>query len=538
MAAAISAAEAGEMAQVARIDGLIQARWDALGVKPAERATDEEWCRRVYLDVIGRIPTVEELQAHLRDRSPRKRQLLVGRLLHDERYADAYCRQWSEIWANLLIGRGGGNPRNSLTSRAGLRTYLQEAFRRNTSYDRLVYELITACGASHPEQDGFNGAVNFLTMKLADEATQATAVTARLFLGLQVQCTQCHNHPFNQWKQNQFWELNSFFRQAVALRRFDGESGRLRYIELVDQDYAGQSGTPDEAEVFFELRNATLSAAYPVFVDGQALPERSGRLSVVNRRQELARLVVGSSYLSRAIVNRMWAHFLGFGFTTPVDDMGPHNTPSHPELLDFLAAEFVSQGHDLKRLVQWIVLSRPYGLSSRSAPTGDADDDPTLGHPPSFRRFYVRQMRAEELYESLVVAAEAGQERSASADGRQAERDRWLRQLATAAGTDAGEERTKYNGSIAQTLMLFNGALVQRAIDGLTGRPTAVSTRGHRGLREQVEHLFLATLSRQPSRRELQLAARVLAIPGNEPRASLQDLCWALINSNEFLLNH
>ena len=169
-------------------------------------------------------------------------------------------------------------------------------------------------------------------MKLEDRAVQATARTAQLFLGTQVQCTQCHNHPFNDWKQSQFWEFNSFFRQAVALRRFRPGTRRVRDVELTDQDFAGEGNHPSEAEVYFEQRNGVLQVAYPVFLDGRPLTNRSGYLADVNRRRELGRLVLQSHQLERTMVNRMWKHFLGYGLTNPMDDMGPHRPPLYPDV--------------------------------------------------------------------------------------------------------------------------------------------------------------------------------------------------------------
>ena len=172
-------------------------------------------------------------------------------------------------------------------------------------------------------------------MKLDEDATQATAVTSKVFLGLQLQCTQCHNHPFNEWKQGKFWEMNAFFRQTVALRRFTPGTRDVSYVELDNQDFGGEGGNPIEAELFYELRNGLLKVAYPVFVNGSEIG-KSGFISDVNRRGELAKMIVQSPYMQEAIVIRMWGHFLGYGFTNPGDDVGPHNPPTHPELLQYL----------------------------------------------------------------------------------------------------------------------------------------------------------------------------------------------------------
>ncbi|HIN95632.1 MAG TPA: DUF1549 domain-containing protein, partial [Planctomycetes bacterium] len=207
--------------EVRRINEEVRQVWKEYKINPSAPATEGEWCRRLHLDILGRIPTVDELNAFLADKNPDKRTKLVAKLLYDEDYTEEYARNWTTIWTNVLIGRSGGTERNSLTNREGLQKYLRDAFARNKYYDRLVYELVTATGHNSPGAENFNGAVNFLTMKVNDEkGSRATAETAKVFLGLQVQCTQCHNHPFNEWKQQKFWEMNAFFRQTRALRRF------------------------------------------------------------------------------------------------------------------------------------------------------------------------------------------------------------------------------------------------------------------------------------------------------------------------------
>jgi hypothetical protein len=252
--------------QIAFIDERIEAGWKDAGVTPADQATDAEWCRRVYLDCIGRIPTVEELDQYRRDKSRTRSINLVDRLLGQE-YVDEFARHWANVWTTVLIGR---DTNNQLVSRSGMRKYLEAAFRENIPYDRFVEELLTATGenADRAGAKNFNGATNFLSGKLADGGIQATAKTAQIFLGLQVQCTQCHNHPFNtRVKQNQFWEFNAFFRQARSLRRFDG-GRRVAWIELVDEDFAGEGGNPNAAEIYYELKNGLVKVAYPVFIDG------------------------------------------------------------------------------------------------------------------------------------------------------------------------------------------------------------------------------------------------------------------------------
>ena len=209
-----------DIPEVSFINQQIRQGWDDYEIRPSTLATDGEWCRRVFLDIIGRVPSVAELRDFVKDKDPLKKKKLVTQLLNDENYTEDYAKNWTTLWTNVLIGRSGGTERNSLTNRAGLQKYLRDSLARNKYYNEIVEELVTATGSNTPGTENYNGAVNFLTMKLAENATLATAETSRVFLGLQVQCTQCHNHPFNEWKQQKFWEMNAFFRQTRSLRRF------------------------------------------------------------------------------------------------------------------------------------------------------------------------------------------------------------------------------------------------------------------------------------------------------------------------------
>lgn len=554
---------------VQRIDALVRQGWEANSLQPSRRATDGEWCRRVYLDLVGRIPKVDELDAFLGSKSRDKRTALVDRLLGDE-YADEYARNWKTLWTNILIGRTGGTERRSITSRAGMEEYLDSSFRDNKPYHTMVRELVTAVGGARPDMDDYNGAVNFLVEKLDEGGVQAAAKTAQVFLGMSVQCTQCHNHPFNEHKQNQFWELNAFFRQTrVNVERYDDDDPRR--ATLVDVDFAGEGkmlGGDNRREVFlemrngklvdrdqaelhsaptyYELRNGQLQVAYPVFVDGTSLAEKfasqgpdygnSGRLDQVHRRQELAELILASSSLEAAAVNRMWAHFFGYGFTKPVDDMGSHNPASHPDLLAELAAAFRQSGFDMQRLMRWIVLSEAYSLSSRAG-AGNADDDPEQGRPPAFSKFYVRQMQAEQLYESLLAATEA--DAGMKQFDRGVMKTQWLEQFTTALGNDEGTEATTFNGSIPQALTMMNGELARRACRTDGGSLLdKIANDAELSNRDKFNYLYRAALSRLPGKDEANACNQLLAGRYGNVVETLQDVWWALLNSNEFILIH
>lgn len=545
------------------INGTIAAMWEQAKLQPSAEEVDSIWCRRVFLDLLGRPPRVDEVQAFLKIRGKNRRTVLVDQLL-GEKYAGEYAEFWADLWTNWMIGRSVDD-NDGQVSREGLWKYNYASFLKNKPFDKFTHELLTAEGVNRQQDPKYNGAVNYLSGKVRDGGIQATDSSARLFLGVQVQCTQCHNHPFNKAKQNQFWEMNAFFRQTRALRR--EPSRDERYIELVDEDFVDETGDAEEAAVIYDLRNNKRLSAYPVFLDEvvpapEKRPLASGRVSVVKRRKEYADRVIQSERFAKAQVNRVWAHFMGVGFTKPIDDMGPHNEPFSAELLDELAAAFRYQGYDYKLLLRWVVLSQPYGLSSQAQRKNELDDL-TLGNPPRFSRFYSRQLGPEQLYNALAMAAGVETESAASVSGakmdeamvampgsspsgeegkawlRAKERNAWVRQFARSLGNDDGAESTSFNGTVAQVLALMNGEMTQKAIrldSGSFLQQLAWNQTMDNG--EKIDVLFMAALARPADKMERAAADRILWGRKGDVGQALQDLYWALLNSNEFMLNH
>jgi hypothetical protein len=507
---------------VAYINALIARQWESAGVKPSARADDGEFLRRVYLDTVGHIPPLEVTREFVKSREEDKRNKIVDRLVADE----DYVKYWSNQWANLLIGRE--TPRR--VNRAALEKWLRASLARNKPYDRLVYELLSARG-DYTE----NGAVNFLLSHLNDRATPATGRTARLFLGVQVQCTQCHDHPFNDWKQDQFWQFNAFFRQLQRRDHFaySASSGRNEFqsADLVSGDTSGP--------VYFERRSALMSVAFPKFLDGTQVDDGAE----TDRLRELAELITKpeNPWLARALVNRMWGHFFGHGFTSPVDDMGPHNPPSHPELLERLAQDFVASGYDLKRLIRWITASDAYQLTSATHPGNEKRDprnDPQRGLIRLFSHMYVKQMSAEQLYDSLLVATQAHKAGRSDWEASERQRREWLRQFVVAFGTDENDETTTFDGTIPQALMMMNGSLMQKATGVERGGFLHQVLQSTKTDSEKIQDLYLASLARHPSPTELKAMQRIVRATGSDRKAVFEDLFWALLNSNEFILNH
>jgi hypothetical protein len=500
------------------IDAQIRQSWTDNEVTPSEVAEDTEWLRRVYLDIVGHIPPQEAITQFLADRDPAKRSKVIDALLdHPD-----YVRNWTTIWANNLIGRR--TPRR--VSRSGLQKFLREAFGKNRPWNDVVFDLVT--GEGHFESDG---AVNFMLAQMQnnDDGVQATAKTTRLFMGIQVQCTQCHNHPFNDWKQDQFWQFNSFFRQLrkVDHRKYDPKSGRMvdDYSELVQRDFSGP--------VYFEKRSGLMQVAYPQYFTSKVDPK-----SGINRRRELGRLMIEGDkpYIAQSIVNRMWGRFFGYGFTKPVDDMGPHNPASHPDLLERMTAEVVKSGYDLKQLIRWITNSEAYNLTSRYS-SGNKLDNPGAGETPLFSHMYIKSMQAEQLYDSLIIATNAHQSGRSNWDAQEKQRQAWMRQFVITFDTDENDEATTFNGTIPQALMMMNGPLIESAISDKKGGylQKILAERGTDS--KKIQQLFMTSLCRNPTRTELASAIKVFRA-SRDKLALYQDLFWALLNSNEFISNH
>ncbi|QDU27883.1 hypothetical protein ETAA8_29740 [Anatilimnocola aggregata] len=502
--------------------------WKDNNVQPSPAASDEEWCRRAFIRLLGRIPTVDEVRKFAGDKNRDKRDRLVTQLTDGEQYAEQFNAHWAGVWSNLLIGRTMGQESEKIASRAGLEQYLRQSLAAKKPYYQLVYELLTAEGSAQPGSADYNGAVNFLVASLGQDATLATARTSRLFLGQQLQCAQCHQHPTNDWGQHQYWALNAFLRQA----KVEQVAGVTR---LTNQDFVDKKNVTTEGEVYFELPNGTIRATGPAFVDGKKIPA-SGRLDEVNRREELAKLVVTSPQFSPALVNRLWSHYFGYGFTRPVDDIGPSNQPSHPELLSRLSEQFAAHNYDVRKLMKWMVLSDAFGRSSRITPQNVADA-PDAGGAPLFSHYYMRQLQAEEAYNSLLIAADLRKKSANQKDLENARID-WLAQFQRPMGTDDNEEETHFNGAVRQSLIMMNGDLMRRAVSSGEGSLIKHLQQSNLKQEEKVEHLFLAALSRQPNKRELEAVKKIAAQHPDNPAAVLEDIWWALLNSNEFILDH
>lgn len=505
----------GSAQLVSYINGQLQQRWRDEGITPSPQAEPLAWLRRASLDLRGRIPTRDEIESFLAGSEARRREEYVESTLADDDFAEHFAT----VWSNLLVGRSS----QRAVYRDRLRGYLSDAFAANRSWGDVAGELVAAEG---PEQ---NPPTNFLLAHLNNEAVPATAITSRVLLGRQLQCSQCHSHPFNDWKQDQFWELNAFFQQCEVEQR-EGTAGESIQV-LVDR----QAGGP----TFFETRRGLMQVAYPIYGG-----ERIDESPTVNRRSELARLIVAGEKtdLAEAMVNRMWSHFMGVAFTQEVDDLGPHAAISHPELLDRLTREFVASGYDVKQLVRWITSSAPYQLSADWT-EANSFDRPEIGEPALFSRMYEKSLSPEQLYDSLVTAA-AGPDAVVS---ELPSRGDWVAEFYAAQENEENSEMSTFEATSSVALELMNGKLVSL----LVAAPESVALTDVLTMKasedERLNAISLLVLGRAPSAAEKKTLKKVLrptidAYSQELPRVAaaqegFRDLFWAYVNSSEFAVN-
>jgi hypothetical protein len=492
----------------ALVDTQLAAAWARDKVEPAAAADDAEFLRRVYLDTIGKIPSVAEVQQFLEDASPDKRARVVDDLLR----RGAHAQHFANTWRGLMLAGAAENIESQINT-PQLETWLRLRFAANKPYDQFVTELLTA--TIEPQQPGPRGMRSFEPSPVAffqaneQKPEMIAASTTRIFLGVQVQCAQCHDHPFSHWTRRDFWSLAAFFapQNATAAKPAGGSPNAILIPE-------------------------TETLVEPAFLDGStpdwqpASDKRQLLSSWITRRD--------NPYFARAAVNRLWDHFLGRGFVHPVDDLDKANPPSHPELMDALAAQFAAHDFDLKYLIRAITDTRAYQLSSAATSVGEDD-------LARFARMPVRRMTADQLFASIVQATGFREPRRAARNGV-AQSD-----LAIAAAefrnrfSDQSVPRTEAETSILQALTLMNGKLTSDAVD-LEKSETlvAVAEAPFLSTTQRVETLVLATLSRQPTPEE---SSRLVAYvdsggPTKNPKQALADVFWALLNSAEFALNH
>ena len=486
------------------IDRLVDAKLERLKIQPSAPTDDATFLRRVSLDLTGRLPSPESVRAFLDDPSPSraKRAKAIDRLIASADYVD----HWSVKWGDLLQ-----SSRKYLGEKGAyeFQHWIRDAIASNRRYDVLVRELLTARGSSYD-----NPAANYF--RVTREAKPAMEKTTQVFLGVRMVCAQCHDHPFERWTQNQYYQMSAFF-SAVGIR----------------------AGFEVGEEIVFDQR-ADYEMKHPK--DGRVMKPQfmlaSGVAPVPDgpqRRDALAEWLTSKDnpFFAKAIVNRMWSYFMGKGIIDPVDDIRASNPPSNTALLEGLTKDFVTHGFDLRYLMRTIVGSRTY-QSSIVTNEWNANDRDNFSHA------IPRRLSAEELMDAVSSAAgvrprfpEVPEDTSASQlVDPHIGREGFLDVFGRPARESSCECERRSDFSLPQALNLVNGRTISDAVADPKGRVAKLILSG-KSDEVIIDELYLAALSRQPTLEERQRGVTYLSTGAKGSRA--QDLLWALLNSKAFL---
>lgn len=481
------------------IDEHVQARLDSEGVRRLPRADDAEFLRRVFLDLHGVVPSPERAARFLDDGAPDKRSRLIDDLLAGRRFGE----HLGDVWRQRLISPLANENR---THPERFAARLAERFNSNDGWDRIVSDLLTATGTMDENPD-----VTYLIegrhpLGVGD----LTDLTSRYFLGIRLNWAQCHDHPFVEWTQQDYWGMAAFFAQIQT----PGRPKMVHRVGVRDNPLMTLSSLTDADTIDgFLLRP-------PTFLGGEQL-QTGGETT---HRRALARWTTSpeNPYFARAAVNRAWWHVFGRGLVDPVDDMHAGNPASHPELLDLLSRRFVASGFDLKFLYRAILGSRTYQQTSRPGERPDREAE-------LFARMSIKVLTAEQLYDSLVeILGPPG--KAPGINTRFGARHEFMRFFAG----DGDPDPTRYERGIPHLLRLMNSP--QFAGRNLSALVSQAAPRG-RPSDEAVDELFLTILARRPAAAERELARDHLGRAGGPSQAAYREMAWALLMSSEFSLN-
>jgi len=497
-----------------RIDQRVGATLKANKVAAAPRADDAEFLRRVYLDVTGRIPPASEVYEFLADADPDKRRKVIDKLLA----SNGYVNNFAATWRVALVPPSSNQQAAFLANQVD--AWLREKLREDVPYDVLARDLITlpigAAPAGQPvRQQSFNARAFYQANEFRPENLASSV--SRVFLGVKMECAQCHNHPFAHWTREQFWQQAAFFAR----------------IQPQEQNGMVFNGTERDqgSDIAIPGKDRKVSTH---FLDGDAVAVPAGD----NPRDVFAKWLTAKDnpFFARATANRMWTHFFGTGLVDPVDEMFDDNyPPSHPELLDEMGKAFVESGFDLKFLVRAICNSETYQRTSAS--TAPGQDDPTL-----FAKMNLKGMTAEQLFDSLCQATgfRDGQRNVVGQQiviaGQGTPRAEFLAKFGNAVG-----KKTETETTILQALAMMNGRFMADVTSVERSRTlAAVVEAPYLSTKERLQTLFVTVLGREMRAEE---EAKLMAYvenggPAKDPNKALADVFWVLLNSSEFSLNH
>jgi hypothetical protein len=501
------------------VDDLLAKEVRAAGyaLDDVDLTTDEQFLRRVSLDLTGQLPSPADIANFVASAEPDKRRELIDQLLD----SDAFARHWARFWRDVVTARITN--RRSMGLTRSFEEWLYEQLRANRSWGEITRSILTAEGElrftlNQPSAE--NGGLFFLVAHAADEAEERAAETSRVFLGIQIQCAQCHDHPSEKWTREEFHEFAAYFARIKFDQLFiDKKLSGVQLIALPDREHKMPSLTnPDVSSV-----------AHPGFLDGQA---PGIRLTDRERRQALAGAVVAKKnhWFSAAYVNRVWSELMGQSFYRHVDDLGPQKEVIFPEVLTALTGSFQASDYDIKALFRTIMNTHAYQRQLAREETS-ANSIPFAAATP-------RRLRADVVWDSLVHVLgklEHGARfhtgggvrfNSSFLEGRfRAEFD-----------FDPSLNAADVNGTIPQTLLLMNNPVLNTKSQAAKTSVLDRILRDYPADIDALEQIYLLTLARKPTERELDRCTKYTAESSSRAEA-FEDILWALINSTEFQFN-
>lgn len=484
------------------IDELVALKLKKLRLHPSEQCSDEEFLRRVYVDLIGLTPTHDEYTAFMASSEPQKRAKLIDELLNRKEFTEV----WVSKWAEWLMMRSS----NQVSQKSIFLYYqwLVEQIAGNVPMDQMVQEILSSSGGTFTTPQTNFYEIERDQLKIAENVAQ-------IFMGMRIQCAQCHNHPFDRWTQNDYYNFAAFFSQV----------GRKQGEDFREQIIFNRGG--GEVQHPVTKQNAT-----PVFLGGTQ-PDLAGK----DRREVVAKWLASpeNPFFAKNFANRIWHHFFGIGIVEEIDDFRISNPASNPELLDALAEKLTEYKYDMRKLISDICNSKTYQRSTRRNES-NASDEANFAHQ-SIRRIKAESMldiishvtSTKDDFSKLPVGARAVQ----IADG--ATSTYFLATFGRATRETACSCEVKMEPTLSQALHLLNGDTVNTKMQ----QGNLVKTLTDQGLTppQIVEHLYVITLCRKPTQAEMDALAPLYAEGVNVPQG-LEDTFWALLNSREFLFNH
>jgi len=513
-AASSSKVNENRPAQVAaHVDRLLTE--EALGGKQLAPAVDDAtYLRRVSLDILGEPPSPAEVTAFVLDPASDKRTRVVKQLLANPLYG----QNWARYWRDVILARRSNDRALDLAGNSVV-VHLTDQFNRGRGWDAIARSFITATGRSR--RDGSTA----LAIAHEGKPEETAAETARIFLGIQLQCAQCHDHPYDTWKREQFHQLAAYFPR-VAVRPVRNEVLQDFEITSLDKVRGGGRNKAMAEHYMSDLNDpqAKGTLTQPLFFLGGG-EEQAGMADLQRRATLAARMTAPESpWFAKALVNRLWAELLGRGFYEPIDDLGTDRKCAAPETLDYLTRQFVDSGHDLKWLIETIASTTAYQRQGRAR--SKSDETP-------FTSVVIQPLRSDVLFSSLAIALQAY-----SLDQlRQDKRGRWVGprlQFDQVFGYDPSQPREEITASISQALALMNSPQLARAMRADAPQsPLSQLVATFEDDELVTEELYLRTLSREPSDAEMATAREHIKQSDNRLKA-FEDILWALINSAEF----